>query len=299
MAKKEKGKNSKILVIGGVAAVLIIGIILAVQFDLLGSSPAAGQAVGTGTVCTPTNDISTNRFWWATLEPALISSCSQIPGGFGVIFNVNNADGINLLDGCSDDGTKVEDYSCQGGGVIKTCTSSCPSGKICSAGACISQTSTLKEIKVHSHTTGDGISPVCIPVPDGNILYGRDGEIYGDGCYLAGTPTSYPMGVTVVPKDFGDIYGDTFGFDARIDWSCANSKTARTEIYRCLYGCDGKDCRAAPVAPPTPTCSSGKSSCRDGCVNLKIDTQNCGSCGKVCKVGEVCSKGGCSKPAGR
>jgi hypothetical protein len=40
-------------------------------------------------------------------------------------------------------------------------------------------------------------------------------------------------------------------------------------------------------------CPSGKTQCDTGCVDTKVSTQNCGSCGNTCKSNETCSGGTC------
>jgi len=50
--------------------------------------------------------------------------------------------------------------------------------------------------------------------------------------------------------------------------------------------------------PVTISCSGGLSSCSGACVNLQTNSQNCGSCGKVCSAGMTCQNGICSGGAG-
>lgn len=40
-------------------------------------------------------------------------------------------------------------------------------------------------------------------------------------------------------------------------------------------------------------CSGGRESCGGGCVDTNTDPQNCGDCGEICAVNEVCSNGDC------
>src|SRR5450432_2058511 len=42
-----------------------------------------------------------------------------------------------------------------------------------------------------------------------------------------------------------------------------------------------------------PTCNSDQMACSQGCTNVATDSQNCGSCGKVCGSGQSCTAGAC------
>lgn len=42
--------------------------------------------------------------------------------------------------------------------------------------------------------------------------------------------------------------------------------------------------------------SSGPDCCKKKCVNVTIDKNNCGKCGKKCKYSEICCKGKCANP---
>ncbi len=44
------------------------------------------------------------------------------------------------------------------------------------------------------------------------------------------------------------------------------------------------------------TCPAGTTRCGNACVNLKTDVGNCGYCGKVCAMGQVCTDGKCMQP---
>lgn len=48
----------------------------------------------------------------------------------------------------------------------------------------------------------------------------------------------------------------------------------------------------ADVAPTTQ-CGPGTVQCGDRCVDVSLDPENCGLCGKTCAAGEVCSSGTC------
>ena len=43
----------------------------------------------------------------------------------------------------------------------------------------------------------------------------------------------------------------------------------------------------------TPDCATGEIRCGLVCTAVQNDNANCGSCGKACATGEVCSQGAC------
>jgi Stigma-specific protein, Stig1 len=46
-------------------------------------------------------------------------------------------------------------------------------------------------------------------------------------------------------------------------------------------------------------CPSDMKECGDVCSIVEIDPQNCGACGKVCSMNQVCSNGACGLPCGQ
>ncbi|MFB3765924.1 MAG: hypothetical protein ACE14P_11860, partial [Methanotrichaceae archaeon] len=46
-------------------------------------------------------------------------------------------------------------------------------------------------------------------------------------------------------------------------------------------------------AQPPQACPSGQNFCIDKCVDLNSDINNCGGCGKICGINEVCQEGQC------
>jgi hypothetical protein len=54
-------------------------------------------------------------------------------------------------------------------------------------------------------------------------------------------------------------------------------------------------------APANQTCTDGAVSCGEGasarCVNVRIDSTNCGSCGRTCSAGQTCTSGDCATPS--
>ena len=52
---------------------------------------------------------------------------------------------------------------------------------------------------------------------------------------------------------------------------------------------------AQTPAKPTPTCTTPTTPCGDTCVNRNTDVKNCGTCGAVCKAGQVCAAGTCAQ----
>lgn len=47
-----------------------------------------------------------------------------------------------------------------------------------------------------------------------------------------------------------------------------------------------------------PTCGTGISLCGSACVDLRVDSNNCGTCGTKCKSGKVCSDSACKDSCG-
>ena len=45
-------------------------------------------------------------------------------------------------------------------------------------------------------------------------------------------------------------------------------------------------------------CPAGQENCNGQCVDLKNETQNCGSCGNQCRTGEICEGGACMRTSG-
>jgi hypothetical protein len=70
-------------------------------------------------------------------------------------------------------------------------------------------------------------------------------------------------------------------------------------------GCGGTDATDATATPAADAdsgssttatsnaCGGGTEQCVSSCVDTKIDSNNCGSCGTKCSKGEVCSNGTC------
>lgn len=52
------------------------------------------------------------------------------------------------------------------------------------------------------------------------------------------------------------------------------------------------------TADAGPTCTGSKTICGDSCVDLELDRENCGACGKSCGPSEVCSQGSCALTCG-
>ncbi|MCC7535738.1 MAG: hypothetical protein IT379_05975 [Deltaproteobacteria bacterium] len=44
-------------------------------------------------------------------------------------------------------------------------------------------------------------------------------------------------------------------------------------------------------------CPTGLFDCGSGCIDIDVDTQNCGVCGLICQAGETCAEGECVPPA--
>ncbi len=66
-----------------------------------------------------------------------------------------------------------------------------------------------------------------------------------------------------------------------------------------LTGIAATGCSSTPAAGDGGTnCGTGSTQCGDTCTVVARDTQNCGSCGKSCMAGEVCSQGTCASSCG-
>jgi len=65
-----------------------------------------------------------------------------------------------------------------------------------------------------------------------------------------------------------------------------------------MLGCEGS-VGSSPTGGPGPiTCASGQTKCGTQCVNATSDPQNCGACGNVCLMGQMCQNGSCQCQAG-
>jgi hypothetical protein len=68
----------------------------------------------------------------------------------------------------------------------------------------------------------------------------------------------------------------------------------RNTFLRLAIACVGAAIAwACATAQQAPTCSAGQSLC-DYCTSLQSDPDNCGKCGTVCPVAQVCSAGQCA-----
>ena len=65
-----------------------------------------------------------------------------------------------------------------------------------------------------------------------------------------------------------------------------------------MLGCEG-NVGTSPTGGPGPVvCSASQIKCGTQCVNATSDPQNCGACGTVCLMGQMCQNGSCQCQAG-
>jgi hypothetical protein len=48
------------------------------------------------------------------------------------------------------------------------------------------------------------------------------------------------------------------------------------------------------AAGGSPVCAVAQTQCTDGCKSLMSDNLNCGTCGRACTTGQVCTNGACA-----
>ena len=85
--------------------------------------------------------------------------------------------------------------------------------------------------------------------------------------------------------------------------SCVDTRTAFYNCGACGHSCSsGQICTsgsctevsASAVGSNTAFCLVGQTTCSGTCVDTKSDKNNCGSCGKKCSSGQVCTSGSCT-----
>lgn len=157
-----------------------------------------------------------------------------------------------------------------------SCMHPCTSGQICQQGACVAR-----------------------PCVEGTSCSPADGGLGGRCCAGACIP----------------VTGDTHNC-GYCNVACASGATCANG--QCSSDCDagtcepGSTCTRLPSTPSacfpntcTPTsqndyCALTSGSvgvcCGAGCVDVKTDSANCGSCGRVCAGGTVCAAGTCQTP---
>jgi len=53
-------------------------------------------------------------------------------------------------------------------------------------------------------------------------------------------------------------------------------------------------CATGQTLPTQPSCAQGQTVCEDVCVDTQNDSENCGTCGNECPLGQACAAGACS-----
>lgn len=71
--------------------------------------------------------------------------------------------------------------------------------------------------------------------------------------------------------------------------------SAAADVESDVAGGDGDSALATVADAPDP-CVFGWTLCAGECVNLEIDTMNCGTCGNMCVHGIACTDGLCGVP---
>ncbi len=81
---------------------------------------------------------------------------------------------------------------------------------------------------------------------------------------------------------------------------CVDAKTDEHACGTSCVDCDGPAGRGSVCIDAECICNKGAQpkTCGTVCVDLAVDWLNCGSCGNVCKTGEVCSDGTCQLQCG-
>lgn len=65
-----------------------------------------------------------------------------------------------------------------------------------------------------------------------------------------------------------------------------------------LAACSSDPAVVTAVPDASPNCGDGSQLCGATCTILAHDNENCGTCGKKCVIGEVCSQGACATSCG-
>ncbi|MFO0602792.1 MAG: MXAN_6577-like cysteine-rich protein [Polyangiales bacterium] len=170
------------------------------------------------------------------------------------------------------------------------CGTACPSGQVCSAGACVTACSS-------PYATCDaGAGAVrCANTASDPAHCGACGA----ACALARVSVNGCAAGACAVVSCASGYGDC---DAVAGNGC--EADLRASVAHC--GACGRAC-ALPHATPTcaggacavRTCEGGFADCDgapgDGCeVDTRTDNVNCGACGNACPAGQVCSNGACA-----
>ena len=173
----------------------------------------------------------------------------------------------------------------------------CASGNVCSGGkcgvTCVSGQVNCggKCIKPESDNTYCGASGDCTGANAGEQC--ASGNVCSGGkCGVSCVSGQTVCGGKCVDTQIDNTNCGTCGTVCKSGEVCSGGKCG----VSCVSGqivCGGK-CVVCSGGKCGVSCVSGQIVCGGKCVDTQIDNTNCGTCGTVCKSGEVCSGGKCS-----
>jgi len=185
-----------------------------------------------------------------------------------------------------------------------TCTTVCPSGEVCTQGACKAtcdpptvkcsgEAGICADITSDPNNCGACFNSCSSTIPDAGPDTGTGNPDSGvpppDGGFDAGTGWSFPAGdcdaskCSLVCGGASALCSDNLCWDLQNAHDHCGSCTTpcQADVQWCTHG----NC-----------CSTGQEYCGSACTSVLTDVNNCGSCGNVCPTSApVCINGGCSK----
>jgi hypothetical protein len=149
------------------------------------------------------------------------------------------------------------------------CDSACPSGQVCTNGACAPQCPS-------GQTT---CNDVCVNTQTNNAHCGACNNACpsGQSCVNGTCALQCPGGQTNCAGVCRNLQTDT-----------ANCGVCNNVCAGSLATCTNGTCGTA--------CPSGQTTCNGRCVNTQTDPSNCGFCNRFCPSGYICSNGTCTNP---
>ncbi|KYG05697.1 hypothetical protein BE21_39065 [Sorangium cellulosum] len=152
------------------------------------------------------------------------------------------------------------------------CGTTCASGQVCSAGACVAVCESGQTL------CGDR----CVDVDTDEAHCGSCNKACEEGQTCQG----------------GDCQGgDCAGGRTECDGACVDTASDPANCGACGAACEeGQACEDG--ACQEEGCSSGLADCGGACVNLSNNESHCGSCGTECTDGQTCVAGECRDGCG-